>query len=175
MMHRMLLQDLGGLELRLDQVLLQTLPQAISGFRDLLDRLELVLISIENRQRLRVIEQFEVDFLDLFLDITRCGFVTMLGELGVLFCLGLLQREFAGTWNILRDAESGVIKVAAFIARKRLRTSNSEMLERHLWIRQRRCLDRDFRLSLPVAPGRQYDRAARNCLGDQRSQSNRTW
>ena len=70
MVHRMLLQDLGGLKLRLDHVLLQTLPHAIPGFRDLLDLPELVLIAIENRQRLRVIEQLEINLFDLFLDCT---------------------------------------------------------------------------------------------------------
>ncbi len=116
MVHRVLLQDFGGLKLRLDQVLLQALTHAIPRFGDLLDLLELVLIAIENHQRLRVIEQLEVDLLDLFLDLALRGFVAMLGELGVLFRLGLLQAEFAGTWNVLRDTEAGVIEVAAFIA-----------------------------------------------------------
>ena len=60
-MHRVFLQDFGGLKLRLDEVLLQTLPHAIFGFGDLLDLLELVLIAVENRQRLPVIEQLEVE------------------------------------------------------------------------------------------------------------------
>ena len=171
MVHRVLLQDLGGLKLRLDQVLLQTLPHAISGFGDLLDLLELVLIAIENRQRLRVIEQLEVDLLDLFLDLALRSFVAMLGEFGVLFRLGLLQAELAGTRNILRDAEASVVEVAALIAGERLRTSDREMLHRNLRIRQRRRLDRDLRLSLPVAPRRQHDGAAGKGLVDQRSQS----
>jgi hypothetical protein len=56
MVHRVLFKDLGGLELRLDQVLLQTFSQAISGFGDLLDPLELGLIAIETLLYLCVIE-----------------------------------------------------------------------------------------------------------------------
>src|SRR5580698_4018495 len=55
MVHRVLLEDLGGRKLRLDQVLLQTLTDATPRFGDLLDLLKLVLIAIENRQCLRVI------------------------------------------------------------------------------------------------------------------------
>ncbi|HEY1850579.1 MAG TPA: hypothetical protein VGG60_06080 [Candidatus Binataceae bacterium] len=91
MVHRVLLQDFGGLKLRLDQILLQPLPDAVSRFSGLLDLLEFVLIAIENRQRLRMIEQLEVDLLDLFLDLACRRFVAMLGEFGVLFCLGTLQ------------------------------------------------------------------------------------
>ena len=171
MVHRVLLQDLGGLELRLDQVLLQTLSQAIPGFCDLLDLLQLLLIAIENRQRLRVIEQLEVDLLDLFLDLTLRGFIAMPGVLGVFFGLGFLQAKLAGTRDVLRDAEAGVIEVAALITREWLRTADREMLERHLWIGHRRRLDRHLRLSLPVAPRREHDRAAGKGLVDQRSQS----
>src|SRR5271156_2385058 len=99
MVHRVLLQDLGGLKLRLDQILLETLPHAIPGFSDLLDLLEFVLIASENRQRLRVIEQLEIDLPDLFLDLALHSFVAMLSELGVLFRLGPLQAELAGTRN----------------------------------------------------------------------------
>jgi hypothetical protein len=90
MVHRVLLQDFGGLKLRLDQVLLQTLTHAISGFGDLLDLLEFILIAIENRQRLSMIEQLEVYFLDLFLDLPLRGFVSMLAVFEVSFRLGLL-------------------------------------------------------------------------------------
>jgi hypothetical protein len=116
MVHRVLLQDFGGLELRFDQVLLQTLPHAIPGFGDPLDLLELVLIAIENRQRLRVIEQLEVDLLDLFLDRAPRCFVAMLGVIGVPFRFRFLLTELAGTRNVLRDAESGVIEIAVLIA-----------------------------------------------------------
>src|SRR5258708_13557301 len=122
MVHRMLLQNLSGLKLGLDQVLLQTLTQAIPGCGDLLDLLELVLIAIENRQSLRMIEQLEVNFLDPLLDFTLRGFIAMLGELSVFFRLRPLQTELAGTGDVLRDAEAGVIKVAAFISREWLRT-----------------------------------------------------
>ena len=173
-MHRMLLQDLGCLKLRLDHVLLQTLPHAIPGFRNLLNLPQLVLIAIENRQRLRVIEQLEINLFDLFFDCTLRRFVTMPGVVGVSFRLGLLRAELAGTRDVLRDAEAGVIKIAAFVAGKRLRTSNREMLERHLRIGQRRRLDWHLRCSLPMAPRREHDRAARESLINQRSQSIRT-
>src|ERR1019366_5259473 len=117
MVHRLLLKDLGGLKLRLDQILLQTLSQAISGFNDLLDLSQLLLIAIENRQRLRVIEKLEVELLDLFLDRTLRSFVAVLGVLGVFFGLGFIQAELAWTRDILRDTEASVIKVAALVAR----------------------------------------------------------
>src|SRR5208282_1782110 len=122
MVHRMLLQDLGGLKLRLDQVLLEALSEAIPGFGDLLDLSQLLLIAIENRQRLRVIEKLEVDLLDLFLDFTLRSFVATLGVVGVFFGLGLLQAQLARTRNVLRDAEACVIEVAALITREWLRT-----------------------------------------------------
>src|SRR5580700_6037299 len=107
MVHRMLLQDLGGLKLRLDNVLLKTLTHAIPGFRDLLNLPELVLIAIENRQRLGVIEQLEINLFDLLFDLTLRRFVTMLRVVGVPFRFGLLQAELAGTRDVLRDAEAG--------------------------------------------------------------------
>src|SRR5260370_12385419 len=160
MVHRMLLQDLSGLKLCLDQVLLETLTHAIPGSGDLLDLFELILIAIENRQGLRVIEQLEVNLLYLFLDFTLRGFIAMLGELSVFFRLRPLQTELAGTGDVLRDAEAGVIKVAAFISREWLRTSNREVLERHLWIGQRRRLNRHPSLRLPMTPRREHDGAA---------------
>src|SRR5271154_1528453 len=105
MVHRVLLQELGSLKLRLDQVLLQTLPQAIAGFGDLLDLSELILISIEDRQRLRVIEQLVVKLLDLPLDCPPRSFVALLGELGVFFGFGLLKAKLPGPRDVLRDAE----------------------------------------------------------------------
>src|ERR1700722_19484231 len=118
MVHRVLLQDLGGLELRFDQVLLQTLPHAILRFGDLLDLLELLLIAIENRQRLGVIEQLEIHLFYLFFYFTLRGFVTMLGVLSVSFRRGFLQTEVPGTRDILRDTEAGVVKIAALITRE---------------------------------------------------------
>src|ERR1039458_7501255 len=129
MVHRLLLQNLGGLKLRLDQVLLQTLSQAIPGFYDLLDLSELLLIAIENRHRLRVIEQLEVELLDLFLDRTLRSFIAVLGVVGVFFGLGFLQTKLARTRDVLRDTEAGVIKVAALVTREGLRTADGEMLE----------------------------------------------
>lgn len=167
----MLLQEFGGLKLRLDQVLLQALPETVAGLGDLLDLLELILIAIEDRQRLRVIEQFVLELLDLFLDCTPGSFITMLGVLGVLLGFRLLQAELAGPRNILRDAEAGVVEVASLIARKWLRTSNREMLERDLRIGQRRGLDRHLRLSLPMAARREHDRTPGESLIDERSQS----
>ena len=174
MVHRVLLQDLGGLKLRLDQVLLQTLSQAIPGFCDLLDLSQLLLILIENRQRLGVIEKLEVDLLDLFLDRTLRSFIATPGVVGVFFRLGFLQAKLAGTRDVLGDTEAGVIKVAALITGERLRTADSEMLERHLRIGDRRRLDRDLHLSLPVAPRREHDRTAGKGLVNQRSQPIRT-
>src|SRR5882757_9752355 len=174
MVHRVLLQDLSGLELRLDQVLLETLPNPIPGFGNLLYLLKFALIAIENLQRPSVVEQLEVDLLDPFLDIALGDFVTMLGELGVFFRLGFLQTELARTWNFLRDAKAGVIKVAALITRERLRTSDREVLERNLRIGQRRCLYRYLRLSLPMAPRREHDRATSEGLIDQRPQLRRS-
>ncbi len=142
-----------------DQVLLQTLSQAIPGFYDLLDLLQLLLIAIENRQRLCVIEKLEVDLLDLFLDRTLRSFVATPGVVGVFFGLGFLQAKLAGTRDVLRDTEAGVIKVAALVTREWLRTADREMLQRHLWIGQRRRLDRHLRLSLPVTPRREHDGA----------------
>src|SRR5258708_23994764 len=128
MVHRMLLQDLSGRKLRLDDVLLQTLTYAISGFRDLLNLPQLALIAIENCERLGVIVQLEIDLFDLFLDCTLSSFIAMLGVLGIFFRFGLLQTKLAGTRTGLREAEAGVVKIAAFIAGQRLRTSNREML-----------------------------------------------
>src|SRR5882762_6634732 len=171
MVHRVLLQDLGGLELRFDQVLLETLPNPIPGLGNLLDLLKFALMAIENLKRPPVIEQLEVDLLDPFLDITLRDFIAMLCVLGVSFRLGFLQTELARTWNFLRDAKAGVIKVAALITRERLRTSDREVLERNLRIGQRRRLYRYLRLRLPMAPRREHDRAPREGLIDQRPQS----
>src|SRR5260370_37690150 len=106
MVHRMLLQDLSGLKLCLDQVLLETLTHAIPGSGDLLDLFELVLIAIENRQRLRVIEQLEVDLLYFLLDFTLSDFIAMLRQLRVFFRLGPRERELPGTGGALRDAQA---------------------------------------------------------------------
>src|SRR5260370_8559615 len=167
MLHRILLQNLGCMMLCLYQVLLEPLSHAIPGSVDLLDLFELILIAIENRQGLRVIEQLEVNLLYLFLDFTLRGFIAMLGELSVFFRLRPLQTELAGTGDILRDAEAGVIKVAAFISREWLRTSNREVLDRHLWIGQRRRLNRHPGFSLPRTPPRAHDGPATTGLIDQ--------
>src|SRR5579863_7542916 len=135
MMCRVLLLELGGLKLRLDQVLLQTLTYAIAGFGDLLDLLKLVLIAIENLQCFRVIEQLEVDLLDLLLDFALRSLVAMPGVVGIFFCFGFLQAEFAGTRDVLRHAKAGVVEVAALITRKRLRAADREVLKREFRIR----------------------------------------
>ena len=55
----------------------------------------------------------------------------MLGVVCVLFRLGSLQAEIAGTGDVLRNAEAGVIEIAALVAREWLRTPDREVLERH--------------------------------------------
>ena len=112
--------------------------------------------------------------MDLFFDRTPRYFVTMLGVGSVLFRFGFLQAELAGTGDVLRDAEARVIKIAAFVAGERLRTSDREVLKRYLRIGQRRRLDRSLGLSPPVTPRREHDRATRESLIDQCSQSIRT-
>src|SRR6266849_10361793 len=140
MMHGDFSKQLRFLQLRLEDVLLRSHARAVAGVGGLFHLLEQLAVLFEDRECFGEICELEVRALELSEDGAANGFDVLLRNIRVAFRNLTLQAQLAGVWNVLRDAEAEVGKVAVGIAGEGARAANTDMLQVELRVGQRRDL-----------------------------------
>lgn len=115
-------------ELRLEHVLLLGGSGAILRGGRARDRAEVSARLLEQFARPGQKKKIERVVANLLGDIALRGEHALARSLGVFLRLLRAEPQLSGTGNLLRETESGVIKIARFVAGKRLRTADAQML-----------------------------------------------
>ena len=163
-----LLEDRGHRELRLEHVLLLRGAGAILCGGRASDPSEIATRLFEQVSRSSQKKKIERVVANLLGDIALRREHALAGGLGVLLRLRGAEPQLSGTGNLLREAESGVIEIARFIAGKRLRTADAQMLQRDFRVGKCGGLDWHARGCLPMALRRGDLRARAHRLDNQR-------
>jgi len=150
--HRDFADELRFLQLGLQNVLLRAHARTVAGIGGLFDLIQKFSIAFENRQCLREVGELKVRSFDFRKDGTSHGFDLLLRNVRFAFCDFAAQLQLAGIRDVLRHAEPDVGEVAVGVACEGSGASDAQMLQRELWVRQRRDLRRNLFGSLPVLP-----------------------
>jgi hypothetical protein len=142
------------LELRLEDVLLRSLAGTVAGVGRLFHLLEQLAVLFEDRECSGEIGELEIRALELSEDGAAHGLDLLLRNIGVAFRNLTLQSQLASVWNVLRDPEAEIGKVAVGVAGKGAWAADTDMLQIELWVGQRRNLCWNLLRRLPSLPRR---------------------
>src|SRR6267143_2242045 len=130
-------KQLGFLELRLEDVLLRSHAGTVPGVGGLFHLLEQLAVLFEDRECFGEIREVEIRTLELSEDGAAHGFDLLMRNIRVAFRNLALQAQLAWVWNVLRETEAEVGKVAVGIAGEGARAANTDMLQVELRVGQR--------------------------------------
>src|SRR5216684_5028736 len=128
MMHGEFAKQLRFLELRLEDVLLCSHARAVAGVGGLFHLLEHLAVLFEDRECFGEIRELEIRALELSEDGAAHGLDLLLRNIRFAFRDLALQAQLARIWNVLRNTETEVGKVAVRVAGEGARAADTDML-----------------------------------------------
>src|SRR5437867_13451755 len=137
-MHGDFANQLRLLQLRLEDGLLRSHARAVAGVGGLFHLLEQLAVLFEDRECFGKIRELEIDALELSEDGTAHGFDLLPRNIRVAFRNFTLQAQLAWVWNVLRDAEAEVGKVAVGVAGKGAWAADTDVLQIELRVGNRK-------------------------------------
>ncbi len=147
-------QQLGLLELRLQNLLLIAHAVSIAGLRRLLDLPQQLAVLCEDGLPFRQIAQLEVSHFEFCHDGSAKGFDFLLSYLDIFLRNFAAQPQFPGVRKVLRNAKADVGEIAIGVARKRPRAAHADVLQNKLRVGQRGHLSGDLLCRIPLVSGR---------------------
>ncbi len=116
--------------------------------------LEQLAVLFEDRECFGEVHELEIRALQLSQDGAAHGLDMLLRNIRVASRNLTLQAQLAWVWNVLRDPEAEIGKVAVGVAGKGAWAADADMLQIELRVGQRRDLRRNLFGRLPALPRR---------------------